>query len=98
MSTFEVKVYAAKIEVHPNADAIELARISDYLSIVKKGQFKNGDLVVYIPAGALLPEWILKKLELEGKLAGKDKNRIKAIRLRGILSEGVIFPIEREDA
>jgi len=93
MATFEVKVYRLEIEEHPNADVIELARVGDYRSIVRKGQFKTGDLGVYIPEAAIVPDWLIAELGLEGKLAGKDKNRVKAIKLRGILSQGLIVPL-----
>lgn len=94
MAKFEAKVYRLEIGEHPNADLIELAKVGDYRSIVGKGQFKTGDLGVYIPEGAVVPDWIITKLGLEGKLAGKAKNRVKAVKLRGILSQGLIFPLE----
>jgi RNA ligase (TIGR02306 family) len=97
MATFEAKVYRLKIEEHPNADALELAVVGDYRSIVRKGQFKTGDLGVYIPEAAVLPEWLIQELGLEGKLAGKDKNRVKAVKLRGILSQGLIYPMTYVD-
>lgn len=93
MATFEAKVYRLKIEEHPNADALELARVGDYRSIVRKGQFQTGDLGVYIPEAAVLPEWLISELGLEGRLAGKDKNRVKAVRLRGTLSQGLVYPV-----
>jgi RNA ligase (TIGR02306 family) len=93
MSTFKVQVLKLTIEPHPDADAIELAKIGEYRSIVRKGQFKTGDLGVFIPPAAILPDWIISKLGLEGKLAGKQKNRVKEVRLRGVLSEGLIFPV-----
>lgn len=93
MATFEARIYKLKIEEHPNADALELAVVGDYRSIVRKGQFKTGDLGIYIPEAAVLPEWLVDELGLTGKLAGKDKNRIKAVKLRGILSQGVVAPV-----
>lgn len=94
MSKFEVKVYKLIIEEHPNADRLELARVGDYRSIVGKGQFKTGDFGAYIPEGSIVPELALKRMDLEGKLAGKQKNRVKAVKLRGILSQGLIYPVE----
>lgn len=94
MAKFEAKVYRLEIEEHPNADLIELAKVGDYRSIVRKGQFKTGDLAVYVPEAAVVPDWVLTRLGLEGKLAGKAKNRVKAVKLRGILSQGLIFPLE----
>lgn len=98
MSTFECPVVRVAIEPHPNADAIELARVGDYLAIVKKGQFKDGDLAVYIPEQAVLPEWLLKLLgfwdDLNGKgtLSGGAGSRVRAIKLRGVLSQGLLIP------
>lgn len=93
MSEFSCDVVRVEIEPHPNADAIELARVGDYVSIVQKGQFKTGDLAVYIPEAALVPYWMLEEMGLQGKLSGKDKNRVKAIKLRGVLSQGLLYPV-----
>ncbi len=95
MSTFEVKVYKLEILPHPNADKIELAKVGDYLSVVKKGEFKTGDLGVYIPEQALVPHWILKEIGLDGKLDGSEKNRVKAHKFRGVLSQGIVYPVHQ---
>lgn len=99
MSEFTCDVVKLVIEPHPNADAIEICRIGDYQSIVKKGQFKSGDLGVYIPEQAVLPVELLKEMgfwdEVRGKgmLHGGAGNRVKAIKLRGVLSQGLIYPV-----
>lgn len=99
MSTFSVKVRKIEILPHPNADALELAQVDDYRCVVKKGQYKSGDLVVYIPEAAVVPEWVLKQYnfwnekENKGMLAGSDGNRVKAIKLRGELSQGIVIPV-----
>lgn len=95
MATFEVKVLPVKIETHPNADALEIARVGDFRSIVRKGDFGNGDMVAYIPEGAVLPPDLIAELGLTGKLAGPDSNRVKAVKLRGVLSQGLIYPARR---
>jgi RNA ligase (TIGR02306 family) len=92
MSTFEVKLYKLEIIPHPNADKIELAKVGDYVSVVGKGTFKTGDLGVYIPEQALVPPTVLQEIGLEGKLDGPDKNRVKAHKFRGVLSQGLIYP------
>jgi RNA ligase (TIGR02306 family) len=100
MATFEVKVVEVEgIEPIEGADRIELAVIGGYRSVVKRGEFKPGDLAVYIPEQALLPQWLLEHLGLvndrgEGKLAGKDGNRVKAVKLRGTLSQGITMPLQ----
>lgn len=92
MSAFEVKVYKLEILPHPNADQIELAKVGDYVSIVRKGDFKRGDLAAYIAEGSIVPEPILRDLGLVGKLSGGEKNRVKAIKLRQVVSQGLVYP------
>ena len=104
MSEFEVKVVQIEIEEHPNADALELAAIGGYRAIVKKDRFKTGDYVAYVPEGALMPEWLLKQEMFwdadkgKGILAGGRGDRVKPIKLRGILSEGVTIRPHLVDA
>jgi RNA ligase (TIGR02306 family) len=99
VSNFIVPVVRIRaIEPIPNADAIELAVIGDYRSIIRKGQFKANDIAVYLPEAAVLPEALIQELGLEGRLAGSQKNRIKAIRLRGCLSQGILYDKVPENA
>lgn len=91
MSQHEVLIYKAKLLPHPNADMIELCQIGDYLSIVKKGDFKEGQPVAYIPEQSIVPELLLEEMGLKGKLSGKAKNRVKAVKLRGTLSQGLVY-------
>lgn len=104
MSKFEVLIeQVANVRNHPNADRLSLLDINGYTCISAKledgsHRYKDGDLVAYIPEGAVLPEWLLKELDFwddenqKGRLNGSAGNRIKAMRLRGILSQGVIYP------
>ncbi len=91
MSEFEVKTYPVTIEEHPDADLLELARIGDYYSIVLKGQFQDGDICAYIPEASVVPDSLIAEMGLEGKLAGSQHNRVKAVRLRGVLSQGLVY-------
>jgi len=93
MAKFEVPVVRIRaLEPIPGADMIELAVVGDYRSVVQKGLHVVGGLAAYIPEGALLPQPLLQAMGLEGRLAGSDKNRVKAIKLRGCLSQGVLIP------
>lgn len=102
MSEFKCEVVRVGIEPHPNADAIEVARVGDYQSIVRKGQVNDGDLAVYIPEQSVVPEWLLRHMGLwdeiksKGGLSGSSGNRVKAIKLRGVLSQGLILPARFE--
>ena len=92
MATFESRVYALGIQPHPNADRLELAAIGGFRSVVGKGSYVDGDLAAYIPEGAVCPAWLIEELGLEGKLAGSKRNRVKAVKLRGVLSQGLVYP------
>jgi len=71
----------------PNADAIELAETMGWKVVVKKGDFRVGDKCVYCGIDTILPE----KPEFE--FLRKVHFRIKTIRLRKQLSQGIIFPL-----
>lgn len=96
MSEFAVEVLPIRIEPHPNADSIELAVVGAYRSVVQKGRYRDGDLVAYIPEASIVPDTLLEEMELTGKLAGAQKNRVKPIRLRGVVSEGLCYPARPE--
>jgi RNA ligase (TIGR02306 family) len=92
MSDFSVSILPVSgIVPIENADNIEAVLIGDYKSIVKKGDFTVGDRIAYIPEGALVPIPLLEEMGLIGKLSGKQKNRVKAIKLRGCLSQGLVL-------
>jgi RNA ligase (TIGR02306 family) len=72
----------------PDADAIEVAQVLGWKVVVKKGEFQVGDLVVYMEIDSLLPE----KPEFE--FLRKNKFRIRTIKLRGQISQGICFPLD----
>ena len=93
MAAFESRIHALRIEPHPNADRLELAAVGGFRCVVGKDSFTDGDLAAYIPEGAVCPDWLIAELGLEGKLAGAGKNRVKAVRLRGALSQVLVYPV-----
>lgn len=90
MSTLRVTVEKLVIRPHPNADALELAQVGLYSAVVPKGVYATGDYALYIPEQAVLPAGLIEELGLTGRLAGSGKDRVKAIRLRGELSQGIV--------
>lgn len=81
-----------KIEEHPNADRLELASVDGITCVVQKGTFKAGDAAIYIPEDALVPVDRPYLRFLDKKGTGKPV-RIKAQKLRGIFSVGVLIPV-----
>jgi RNA ligase (TIGR02306 family) len=90
MSTLRVTAERLMIHDHPNADALELAQVGLYRAVVAKNAYRSGEFAVYIPEQAVLPEALIAELGLTGRLAGAAANRVRAVRLRGELSQGIV--------
>lgn len=101
MSTFECKVVPITILPHPDAEKLELAQVEDYRCVVGKDLYKTGDLVVYIPEAAIISEDQLRffgywnEEQNKGVLAGSKGDRVKAVKLRGQISQGLVFPVDK---
>lgn len=78
------------IQPIPNKDRIVLATVNGYQSIVAADHYKVGDLVVYISEQCILTDQLQEELGLTGRLAGSKKNRVKAIKMGGVLSQGIV--------
>ena len=77
------------LDIQPiqNADNIETATILGWKVVVRKDEFKIGDKCIYVEIDSVLPE----KEEFEFL---KNKNyRIKTIKLRKQISQGICFPL-----
>jgi RNA ligase (TIGR02306 family) len=90
MSTLAVTPERLVIHEHTNADALELAQVGEYRAVVGKGTYVTGDIALYIPEQAVLPDDLIEELGLTGRLAGSKHDRVKAVRLRGELSQGIV--------
>jgi RNA ligase (TIGR02306 family) len=78
------------------ADNIELACIGGWKCVVKKGEFREGDLCVYFEIDSFLPED--PRFEFLRKSCFKEVNgergfRIRTIKFRGQISQGLALPI-----
>ena len=93
MATFEVTIENITVHPHPNADRLEFAQVGLYNVVVPKGIYITGDEVFYIPEFSILPESLITTLGLEGKLAGSKSNRVKPVKLRGLVSQGLVAPL-----
>lgn len=70
-----------------NADSIELARCLGWNTVIKRGQFKIGDLVIFFEIDCVLPKTPTFEFL-------KDKHyKIKTCRLRGAVSQGLCMPL-----
>lgn len=87
-----------------NADAIECAHVLGWDVVVKKGEYQPGDRVVYVEIDSLLPERtefeFLRKacfkpaiLDRDGKQVLPAGFRVRTVKLRGQVSQGICFPL-----
>lgn len=94
MSSLIVEVCEVKeIKPHPNADRMEIAVVKGWECCVKKGTFKSGDKVVYFPVDTILPESVSEEFGVTKYLS---KGRVRAARLRGIPSYGLVMPCTKD--
>ena len=76
------------IEPIENADKIEYATVLGWHCVVKKDEFKVGDKCIYVEIDSILPS------DNPNFEFMKDrKYRVKTIKLRGKVSQGIIFPM-----
>lgn len=84
------------------ADAIELAIVDGWKVVVKKGEFSVGDLAIYLEIDSWVPHTIAPFLTKSGNypkvFEGVEGQRLKTIRLRGQLSQGLLLPFTQEIA
>ena len=88
LATFETITEILPIE---GADRIEIARVQGWQSVIRKGDYKVGDGVIFVPIDTVLPpaEW---NKHLWDKNDPTKPIRVKTVKLRGAVSQGLIFP------
>jgi len=108
MSEFHVTiVQLGSFEKHPNADSLDITKVFDYTVVAKRGTWEPGQLAVYVPVDAVIPdtqEWSwLAPRDSNGELkfstgSTPEKYRvIEAKKIRGIFSQGVLAPLPPGD-
>lgn len=79
------------IQPHSNADSLEVATIQGYRVVVKKGEFKVGDVVIYIEPDSIITE-SARSVKCYAFLE-KAKWRIRGVKFRGVFSSGLVMPL-----
>ena len=78
-----------------NSDTLALATIDGWGVVVKRGEYQIGDTVIYCEIDSWIPTEIapfLTKGKSPKEYLGIKGERLKTIRLRGTLSQGLILP------
>lgn len=81
----------------PEADKIEVASIEGWKVVVRKGDYKVNDLVVYLEIDSWVPNsiapFLTKPDKSPSEYRGVKGGRLKTVVLRGQVSQGLILPI-----
>lgn len=85
MTTLASIQQIVSVERHPNADSLDIAQVKEYKAIVKRDQWKVGDLCVFIEPDAQLPDGPSWTAFYRAK-----SSRVRAIKLRGVFSFGIV--------
>lgn len=79
-----------------DADAIECAVIGGWTTVVKKDEFKAGDLAVYCEIDSWIPHEVapfLSKGNFPRVYNEVKGERLRTVKLRGQLSQGLLLPL-----
>jgi RNA ligase (TIGR02306 family) len=89
----------AAIKQIENADLIEVAVIDGWEVVVKKHEFRVGELVVYFEIDSWVPNKIAPFLTKPGKepstFKGVRGERLRTVRLRGQISQGLVIGVRK---
>lgn len=85
-------------EIRPieGADAIEAAVVGGWVVVIKKGEFKVGDLAVYLEIDSWVPNELapfLSKGNEPRVYNGVRGERLRTVKLRGQVSQGLLLPL-----
>lgn len=84
-------VKIGKIEKLSNSDTLSITTVQETPVIIKTGMFQTGDLAIYIPEDSVLP---MDRAPFIGVIkTDKPKHRLRAVRLRGTYSEGLLISL-----
>ena len=79
----------------PDADAIECAVVGGWTVVVKKHEYRAGDIAIYCEIDSWIPTEIapfLSKGQEPREFEGIKGERLRTVRLRGQLSQGLLLP------
>lgn len=97
MSTHEIPVVEVQMEVHPDADNLAVVRIGPQSVCVRRDDWAPGALAAWIPPDYVVPDreeyrFLCACVLPEGSWVCRKHARIRARRLRGLWSFGLLIP------
>ena len=84
-STHRCDVVRVRLRPHPNADSLSLVSVFGWECVVRTSEWMDGDLAVFVPPESVIPDTD------EVLALGGAPGRVRAVRLRGVLSPGLLL-------
>ncbi|HEY9792105.1 MAG TPA: RNA ligase (ATP) [Candidatus Obscuribacterales bacterium] len=94
MSTLKVEVVTIDdVQKHPNADRLDCLIVKGWNVVAAKGHVP-GEKVAYVPIDSILPPPLEAHLFPPDSKVKLSKSRVRTIKLRGAISQGMIIPLD----
>jgi len=95
LKDFKVEVSTIdEIIPHPNADMLNIFKVKGWQVVARTNTYNLGDTILYIPVDSILPEKLEKALFPEDSKIKLNNSRIKAIKIRQFVSQGMIIDLD----
>lgn len=89
-STHKVEVVPVQLEPHPNADSLSIVRVFGYQVVVRTSDWQDEHVAAYIPPDSLVDMSRPQFAFLQKPGGTNTHHRIRAIKLRGVQSFGML--------
>ena len=91
LSTHKCEVVPVVLEKHPNADTLSVVQVFGYPVVVRTADWEGKTKGVYLPPDSVVD---VTRPEFAFLASGtKTQHRVKAIKLRGVYSFGLLMPV-----
>ncbi len=91
-STHKVEIVPVELEKHPNADTLSVVKVFGYTCVAKTSDWANVKKAAWVPPDNLVDVTRKEFSFLVDKANAEGKYRVKAVRLRQVLSYGLLVP------
>lgn len=85
------------IAKHPDADALSITEVDGRPCIIRTGEWAEGDIAVYVPIDSVVPTRDARFAFLASKAKSDGSYRVRAMRLRGVFSMGLLIRPTEDD-
>ena len=95
MADLKVEVVkVGEVKYHENADRLDVVKVWGYDVVTGRDEYLPGNVAVYFPVDSILPQE-LEDYIFEGSKMKLSKHRVRAARIRGCVSQGLLVDIKK---